>query len=151
MKLIVKNRRAFYDYEIIKRITAGISLAGHEVKSIRSGQISLKGSFIHFQNNEAYLVNAHIRRYNYASNVADYNPTRPRKLLFHRKEINYLEGQKRSAGLAVIPLAVGLEHGLIKVEIALGRGKKHYDKREASRKKTMRRDAILETKRKLST
>ncbi|MDQ5944202.1 MAG: SsrA-binding protein [Patescibacteria group bacterium] len=151
MKIIAKNRRAYHDYEIIERFTAGISLQGHEVKSIRAGQISLKGSFVHFQNHEAYLVNAHIRRYSHAANLKEHDPTRSRKLLLHRKQIDHLEAEKRGAGLAVIPIAVGLEHGLIKVEIGLGRGKKHYDKREASRKKTMKIDAALEVKRRLNT
>ncbi len=151
MKVIAKNRRAFHDYEIIERITAGISLLGHEVKSVRAGQISLKGSFVHFQNHEAYLVNAHIRRYSHAANLKEHDPTRSRKLLLHRKQIDSLEAEKRGAGLAVVPVAVGLERGLIKVEIALGRGKKHYDKREASRKKTMKIDAALEAKRRLNT
>jgi len=151
MKVIAKNRRAFHDYEIIERITAGISLLGHEVKSVRAGQISLKGSFVHFQNHEAYLVNAHVRQYSHAANLKEYDPTRSRKLLLHRKQIDNLEAEKRGAGLAVVPVAVGLEHGLIKVEIALGRGKKHYDKRETSRKKTMKIDAALEVKRRLNT
>ncbi len=151
MKLITKNRRAFHDYEILERITAGISLLGHEVKSIRAGQMSLKGSFVHFQNHEAYLVNAHIRRYSHAANLKDHDPTRSRKLLLHRKQLERLESEKRGAGLAIIPLAVGLEHGRVKLEIALARGKKHYDKREAARKKAMKIDAALEVKRKLNT
>src|SRR5574343_123407 len=118
MKVIAKNRRAYYDYEILETFTAGLSLLGHEVKSIRSGQISLKGSFVHFNNHEAYLVNAHIRRYSYATNLKEYDPTRSRKLLLHRKQIDRLEAEKKGAGLAVIPLAVGLDHGRIKIDIA---------------------------------
>lgn len=151
MKVIAKNRRASYDYEILETFTAGLSLLGHEVKSIRSGQISLKGSFVHFNNHEAYLVNAHIRRYSYATNLKEYDPTRSRKLLLHRKQIDRLEAEKKGAGLAVIPLAVGLDHGRIKIDVALARGKKHYDKREASRKKTMKIDVALEAKRKFNT
>lgn len=151
MKVITKNRRALYDYEILERFTAGISLQGHEVKSIRAGQISLKGSFVHFHNHEAYLVNAHIRRYSHAANLQEYDPVRSRKLLLHRNQIDLLEAKKHSAGLAVIPVVVGLENSLIKIEIALGRGKKNYDKREASRKKTMKIDAALEVKRRFNT
>lgn len=151
MKIIAKNRRGRHDYEILERLTCGIILLGHEVKSVRGGNISLKGSFVHFLNHEAYLVNAHIRRYSHATSIKDYDPTRSRKLLLHRKQIDHLEAEKRSAGLAVIPLAIGLEHGLIKLEIALARGKKHYDKRESLRKKTAKLDAALEAKRRLNT
>ena len=115
MKVIAKNRRAFHDYEIIERITAGISLLGHEVKSVRAGQISLKGSFVHFQNHEAYLVNAHIRRYSHAANLKEHDPTRSRKLLLHRKQIDNLEAEKRGAGLAVVPVAVGVENDKLNI------------------------------------
>lgn len=151
MKIIAKNRRARHDYEILECITAGIALAGHEVKSIRAGHVSLKGSFVHFTNQEAYLVNAHIRRYSHAANLADHDPTRARKLLMHRRQLDHLAAEKQSASLAVIPLSIGLENGLIKLEIALARGKKRYDKREVLRKKTMKLDAALEVKRRNNT
>jgi SsrA-binding protein len=151
MKIIAKNRRGRHDYEILERYSCGIMLLGHEVKAIRSGNISLKGSFVHFQNHEAYLVNAHIRRYSHATNIKDYDATRSRKLLLHRKQIDHLEAEKHGAGLAVIPLIIGLEHGLIKLEIALARGKKQHDKRESLRKKTAKLDAALEAKRRLNT
>ncbi len=146
MKVIARNRRATYDYDIQKRITAGIALLGHEVKSIRGGQVSLKGSFVHLRGNEAYLVNAHIRRYSQAANTPDYEPTRARKLLLKRGEIDELAAEKRGSGMAIIPIAIGLERGLIKLEVGLGRGKRHYDKREAARKRAAERDASLDKK-----
>lgn len=146
MKIIAKNRRAFFDYEISKRLIAGVALEGHEVKSVRAGQVSLKGSFVHFQNHEAYLVNAHIRKYSQAGSLPDFSPTRARKLLLKRSEIEELEASKRGTGMAVMPIAIGLERGLVKVEIGLGRGKKNYDKREAARKRAMERDNSLERK-----
>lgn len=151
MKIIAKNRRAWYDYEIIDRFIAGIVLSGQEVKSIKSGGISLKGSFVHFQNGEAYLVNAHVRAYRFASGLADYTPTQSRKLLLHSKEIEILQTAKRSAGLAVVPLAVGLERGFIKIEIASARGRKRYDKRQAAKKRAMQKDASLEVKSRKTT
>lgn len=151
MKIIAKNRRAWFDYEIIDRYIAGIALSGQEVKSIKGGGISLKGSFIHLQNDEAFLVNAHVRPYSFASNLTDYSPTQPRKLLLKRKEIELLKAAKQSAGLTVVPLAAGIERGLIKIEIASARGKKRYDKRQAAKKRAMIKDASLEAKVRKST
>jgi SsrA-binding protein len=146
MKIIAKNRRAFFDYEITDRLVAGLVLAGHEVKSIRAGHISLKGSFVHFTNHEAYLVNSHIRKYSHAGAIADYDPTRSRKLLLKQSEIEHLQAAKRGTSMAIVPLAVGLERGRVKLEIGLGRGKKRFDKREVARKKAAERDNALERK-----
>lgn len=146
MKVIAKNRRAFFDYEISERLVAGIVLAGHEVKSIRAGHISLKGSFVHFVNHEPYLVNAHIRKYSQAGALPDFDPVRSRKLLLKQSEIEHLQAAKRGTSMAIVPLVVGLERGHVKVEIGLGRGKKNYDKREAARKKAAERDNALERK-----
>lgn len=146
MKILAKNRRASHDYDITERYLAGVVLAGHEVKSIKASHISLKGSFVHFSGHEAWLTNAHVRLYSHASQVADYDPTRPRKLLLGKKELEQLAQAKRAEGLTVVPTAVGLVRGLIKVEIALGKGRKHYDKRAVARAKAMKRDAVLDSK-----
>ena len=146
MKVLALNRRAKHDYTLQERLEAGLVLAGYEVKSIKLGHVSLKGSFIHLRAGEAYLENCHIRRYSNASQITDYDPTRPRKLLLNRKEIDRLESSKRAEGLAVIPTAIGVTRGLIKLEIAIGRGRKRYDKRQAARKKAMQRDASLAVK-----
>ena len=148
MKILATNKRARYDYEITETLVAGLVLAGHEVKSVKQGAISLKGSFVSFQGDEAYLTNAHITQYKHASGVTGYEPTQSRKLLLHRKELDRLLGEIKTAGKSAVPTAVGLERGLVKVEIGLGRGKKHYDKRQTIKKRDMLRDASLEVKKK---
>ncbi|MEI7818632.1 MAG: SsrA-binding protein SmpB [bacterium] len=146
MKIVATNRRARHDYELGKKFQAGLVLAGHEVKSIKLGQASLKGSFIHFVNHEAYLVNCHIRRYAQAANIVGHDPIATRKLLLNRREIDELETAKQAAGFTIVPTALGVERGLIKLEIAIGRGKKNYDKRESAKKRAMKIDASLEGK-----
>lgn len=146
MKILAKNKRARYDYEIKETLMAGLVLAGHEVKSVKAGHISLKGSFISFHGDEAYLTNAHINLYTNASNIKGYEPTRSRKLLLHRREIERLLGEAKAQGMAVVPLSIGSERGLVKVELGIGRGKKHFDKREAIKKRDMIRDANREVK-----
>jgi SsrA-binding protein len=140
MKILATNKRARYDYDITENMVAGLVLSGAEVKSVKQGAISLKGSFVSFRGNEAYLTNAHITPYKYAASSESYDPTASRKLLLHRKELNRLLGEIQSAGKTAIPTAVGLERGLIKVEIGIGRGKKQYDKRETIKKRDMLRD-----------
>lgn len=146
MKIVAKNKRAKFDYDIQQTITAGLVLAGHEVKSVKAGHLSLKGSFISFKAGEAYLTNAHISQYANASNVKDYDPIRTRKLLLHRKQIDSLLGEAKAQGMSIVPLSVGLERGLIKVELGVGRGKKNFDKRETIKKRDMLRDANREIK-----
>lgn len=141
MKIVAKNKRATYDYDIAERIVAGIVLAGHEVKSVKAGHISLKGSFIAIKSAEAYLVGAHITQYKHSANIKDYDPVQSRKILLHRRQIDQIIGAIQSQGMTVVPIAVGIERGLIKVEIGIGRGKKRYDKRETIKKRDMLRDA----------
>ena len=149
MKIISLNRRAKHDYTLGDRFLAGISLEGHEVKSIKAGQITLKGSFVHLNNGEAFLTNAHIRQYAHAANIKDFDPVRPRKLLLKRKQLDELTAAKQSQGMTIVPTAVGVERGYIKVEIAIGQGKKHYDKRATQREAAMIRDAQMETRRRI--
>lgn len=148
MKILATNKRARYDYDITETLVAGLVLAGAEVKSVKQGAISLKGSFVSFKADEAYLTNAHITQYKHASNNGDYDPTQDRKLLLHRKQLDSLMGEIKSAGKTAVPTAVGLERGLIKVEIGIGRGKKHYDKRESIKKQAMLRDIDRDVKKK---
>lgn len=138
MKILAKNRRATFDYEILERIEAGIQLAGPEVKSVKLGHISLKGSFVTFTGNEAFLTNAHITPYQHSAHNED--PDRSRKLLLARREIEHLTGASKSKGMSVIPLAVGVSHGLIKIEIGLGKGKGRIDKREVIKKRQTERE-----------
>jgi SsrA-binding protein len=139
MKILAKNKRAKYDYEITEKLVAGLVLSGGEVKSTKAGHISLKGSYVTVKDNEAWLTNAHITPYAYAGGNKE-EPARPRKLLLHRNQIDSLLGA-RSGGIVAVPLAVLEDRGLIKVEIGFGRGKKKYDKREVIKKRDTEREA----------
>ncbi len=140
MKIVATNKRAHFDYDISEKMTAGIVLAGHEVKSVKRGAVSLKGSFVSFTGDEAYLTNAHITLYKQAANIKSYDPTTSRKLLLHRKELDRLLGALKSEGKTAVPTAIGIDRGLVKVEIGIGRGKKRHDKRETIKKRDMLRD-----------
>lgn len=140
MKLLAKNKRATYDYELTDKLVAGIVLSGAEVKSIKNGHASLKGSFIAIRDGEAYLTNAHVTPYNRAGNQSQLDPTRSRKLLLHRKQLEELIGHK-TAGLSAIPVALVEQKRLVKVEIGIGRGKKQFDKRQVIKKRDTDREA----------
>lgn len=141
MKLFAKNKRAFYDYEIQDVVEAGIILQGHEVKSVKTGHISLKGSYVSVNQDEAWLLNAHIPPYKHASDLDDYNPDRSRKLLLHRNEIKRFIGKKQERGISIVPIKVYGKRGLIKVQIGIGRGKRNIDKREKIKQRQDNRDA----------
>ncbi len=146
MKVLAKNRRASFDYELTEHLVAGLVLTGDEVKSLKSGFGSLKGSFISLRDNEAYLTAAHITPYSHASDKAGIDPTRNRKLLLHRRQIDSLIEHKQ-AGLSVVPTALLLGGSLIKIEIGIGRGKKRYDKRETMKRRDTERDIARQLKR----
>lgn len=133
--IVIKNKKAYYDYEILETYEAGVVLAGHEVKSIKLGHISLKGSFVVIKDNEAYLLNAHVSLYQTKNIPRDYDSTRSRKLLLKRQEIASLIGKSKTKGLTLLPLSVYTKKNKIKVEIGVGRGKKRYEKRESLKKK----------------
>jgi len=139
-KILAKNRRATFDYDLIKKYEAGLVLKGIEVKSIKSGHASLKGSFVTIHNNELFLTNANIPPYKFAGNPKDYEPTASRKLLLHKKEIKYLLGKSKTEGLTMVPLSLYTVRNRIKLEFALARGKKKYDKRETLKKRTAQRE-----------
>jgi len=141
MKVLATNKRARFDYDIAQTFLAGIMLSGQEVKSIRAGGISLKGSFVQFRGHEAYLTNASINPYKNAVGLESYDPTQSRKLLLQKKQLAELREAIQSRGMAVVPTVVGLDHNLVKVEVGLGRGKKQYDKRQTIKKRDMLRDA----------
>lgn len=130
MPPLAKNKRAFFDYEILEKIEAGLVLKGHEVKAIKMSHMSLKGAFVSAHNNELFLTNAQIPLYKYAT-VSDYDPTASRKLLVKRKQINRLISKVHTEGLTLVPLSVYNNHGKIKLTFALAKGKKKYDKRHA--------------------
>ena len=140
VKLVSNNKKAYHDYFIEDTYEAGISLAGTEVKSLRMGKCSLKESFIRVENGELFIYGMHISPYE-KGNIFNKDPLRVRKLLLHRHEINRIAGQMTQKGYTIVPLQVYFKGSLVKVEIALARGKKLYDKRQDIAKKDMRREA----------
>ncbi len=142
-KVLLKNRRATYEYEIFKKYEAGIVLSGPEVKSLRAGSGSFFGSYVKLLSGEAHLINAQITPYQYADNH-DYDPKRTRKLLLHKKELEDIEQLSTQKGRALIPLAFILKGRNIKLEFAVARGKKKHDKRQDLKKKDLARDAVRE-------
>src|SRR4030065_718027 len=138
-KVVARNRRAHHEYFILETIEAGIALQGSEIKSIRAGQISLAEAFVHIDGSQAWLEDAHIALYEQAS-IFNHEPLRPRKLLLHRTEIRRLWNTVRQKGVTIIPLSVYLKDGKAKVEIAVAKGKKLYDKRAEIAKRDSQRD-----------
>jgi SsrA-binding protein len=137
---VAENRKARYDYEIEERYEAGIVLTGSEIKSVRGGKINLRGSYARIVNGEVLLYDAHISPYEQSGKFFNHNPTRPRKLLLHRREISRLLGQVREKGLTLVPLRVYFKDRRAKVEIGVARGKKLYDKRQDVAKRDAQRD-----------
>jgi len=130
MSVFEKNKKAYHDYEILEEFEAGIVLYGHEVKAIREGKLSLKGSYVTIREEEAFLIGSHISAYQPKNTPDEYDPDRSRKLLLTKKEIKYLIGKTSQQGLTLIPLKVYTKNGLIKIKFALCRGKKKWDKRK---------------------
>jgi SsrA-binding protein len=139
IKVIAKNRKARYDYEILSTYEAGMVLLGTEIKSLREGRIQLKDGFVRIDANEAFLHEVYIPPY---SNAGPFNhePTRPRKLLLHKREIRRLGGKVQEKGLSLIPLRVYLKNSRAKVEIGLAKGKRKYEKREAIKRQDAKRE-----------
>ena len=135
----ITNKKAFFDYQLEETFEAGINLYGHEVKSVRLGKADLAGSFIRIIGLEAYLVNAKIFAYQ-AGQVENYDERRTRKLLLHKNQIISLKSKVEGSNLSLVPVSMYLKSGFIKVEIALGKGKKKYDKKESIKKKDIQRD-----------
>jgi SsrA-binding protein len=138
-KLIASNKKAFHDYFILNKFEAGVSLTGTEVKSLREGKANLKDSYVLVRNGEAFLLNAHISPYAHG-NRENHDPLRTRKLLLHRREIEKLDEDATHKGLTVVPLQLYFKNGKVKVEIAIARGKKLYDKRESEKDKEAQRE-----------
>ena len=148
-KRLAANRRARHDYHIFDKLEAGIALLGTEVKAVREGKIQLKDSYIEIKEGEAYLVGAHIGPYSHG-NRQNHDPDRSRKLLLKRREIDKLSGRITLQGQTCIPLSVYLKGNLIKLEIALAKGKKLYDKRQAEKARILdkeAREAVAERRR----
>lgn len=139
MKIICSNKKAYYDYEIMETLEAGISLLGTEVKSLRTSQSSLKESLIKIDKGEVFLFNCHIHPYSFA-HQQNHEPTRTRKLLLHRSEIKRLMGKVIERGWTLVPIKLYFKNSKAKIELGLGKGKKLYDKREDIKKKEHQRE-----------
>jgi SsrA-binding protein len=137
-KLIAQNRKARHDYLIEETVEAGVVLSGTEVKSCRMGKVNLSEAYAVIKDEEAWLLQCHISPYSHG-NRANHDPVRPRKLLLHRREIERLAAKVSQEGRTVVPLRLYFKHGLVKAEIAVGRGKKAYDKRHSQAEKDAER------------
>ena len=144
-RLIAQNKKAYHDYFIEETYQAGISLAGTEVKSLRLGKCSLKESFIRIENGSAFIYNMHISPYE-QGNIFNKEPLRTRRLLLHKHEINKIAAAVTATGYTVVPLKVYFDHGLVKVDIGIAKGKKLYDKRQTIAKNDQRREEEKEFK-----
>ena len=144
-KLIASNKKALHDYFIVQKFEAGMALTGTEVKALRDGKAQLKDAYVIFKDDEAYLFGAHISPYTHG-NLQNHDPERTRKLLLHRKEIEKLRVQTVEKGLSVVPLRLYFKGSRAKVEIAIVRGKKQYDKRETERTRELDREAAQAVK-----
>jgi SsrA-binding protein len=139
-KIVSDNRQARFQYEILETYETGIELVGTEVKSIRQGRVNLRDGFALIRNGEVLLHNVHISPHSTASLVFNHDPTRTRKLLLHRQEIRKLIGKVEQQGLTLVPLKMYLKRGWVKLDLALVRGKKLYDKREDARRRDDKRE-----------
>ncbi|HEV8601218.1 MAG TPA: SsrA-binding protein SmpB [Patescibacteria group bacterium] len=139
MATLANNRKAFHNYSIDDTFEAGLVLAGHEAKSAKNGQASLTGAYVTIRAGEAFLRNAHIGKYKYASGLEGYDENRDRKLLLHKQEIIRLQSKSREKGLTLIPLELYTKKNFIKLRVGLAKGKKQYDKRESIKAKESKR------------
>jgi len=140
IKVVQRNRRAFFDYEILERVEAGLVLKGSEVKSIRDGRVSIREAYGKIRDGEAWVVGMEISAYPQAGPYNNHEPRRPRKLLLHRREIRRLGGKVQERGLTLIPLSLYFKGGRAKLEMGLGRGRSKYDKRRAIQDREARRE-----------
>ena len=144
-KILAENRKAFHDYEILEKYSAGIVLTGTEIKSIRKGSVNLKDGFARIEDGEIWLYNVHISPYE-NGNRYNHEPLRTRKLLLTKQELKKLIGKIKESGLAIVPLNIHLQNGFAKVEIALAKGKTLHDKRDSISKKDAKREIEKATK-----
>lgn len=145
VKIVARNRKASFEYFLLDRYEAGLELKGSEIKSIRAGQVSINEAFIQIDNYQAYLMNAHIAPYDAAS-IFNHDPKRKKRLLLHKKEILKLFNAVRQKGVTIIPVSLYLKNGRAKLEIATGKGKKLYDKRDSIAKRDQEREVQRSSK-----
>ena len=138
---VATNRKARHDYDVLDTYECGIALEGSEVKSLRDGKVQLRDSYARVQNGEVWLHGVHIAPYAYAHGRDGHDPDRPRKLLLHRREIDQLAGRTQQESLTLVPLAIYFKENKAKVELALARGRKRYDKRQAMAERDAGREA----------
>jgi SsrA-binding protein len=148
-KTIATNRKAYHNYHVWDGLEAGLVLTGTEIKSIRAGRVNLGDAYVRAEAGELWLVNAHIARYEAASYLS-HEPTRPRKLLLHRKQIDNLTGKVQERGFTLVPLRIYIKDRVAKVEVALARGKKLYDKRETIARREVEREIVRALRREKS-
>ena len=148
IKTVATNRKGYHDYYIQDSQEAGIALTGSEIKSIRAGRVNLRDAYIRPEGRELWLLNAHIARYE-ASSYLSHQPTRPRKLLLHRKQIDNLTSKVTEKGLTLVPLRLYIKDSIAKVEVALAKGKKLYDKRESIARRDTEREIGRATRRQI--
>jgi SsrA-binding protein len=141
VKVVASNRRARHDYDVLDTLEAGIALLGTEVKSLRAGQVQLKDAYARVEDGELWLLNAHVAPYGQADGFGGHDPERPRKLLVHRKEVDELAEQSQQQSLSIVPLSVYFRDGRVKVELAVARGRRRYDKRNAIAERDAQREA----------
>lgn len=139
IKVLASNKKAYHDYHILDTVEAGMVLTGTEIKSARLGRVNLRDAYVLIRNGEAWLLSAHIAPYTHG-NRENHEPRRERKLLLHRRQINRLVGKVNERGYTIVPLRMYLRHNRAKIEIALVRGKREYDKRQAIAKRDAARD-----------
>lgn len=147
-KLVAQNKKAFHDYHIEERYETGVVLTGTEIKSVRAGKVNMRDSFAAIRRGEVYLHNMHISPYE-QGNRYNHEPLRTRKLLLNRQEINKLIGMIKEKGYTLVPIKIYLKNGLAKVEIALAKGKKEYDKRETIKQRDAKREMAKAIKERL--
>ncbi len=147
MKLLTKNKKAFFDYEVLDKLEAGIVLSGDEVKSLRAGRISLNAAFATFYQGELFLINAEIAAYSHAYQVSKVDPARNRKLLLHRKELTRLVGEVSQRGVTLVPLSIYFnDRSKVKVELGICRHKKAAGKKQDLKERDIRRATARELK-----
>lgn len=146
MESYAQNKKALFDYEILEKLEAGIRLEGFEVKAVRQGYAALSGAFVTMRGEEAYLTNCSIAPYQPGNTPSSYDPARPRKLLLHKKELAHLVGITQQKGLTIVPLRMYNKNARVKLEIAVARGKRKYEKREKIKKRTAEREIEREIK-----
>lgn len=146
MPTLVRNKKAGFNFELLEKLEAGIELRGFEVKSLKLGRGSLEGAHVVVRGEEAFLLNAHIPPYQQGNTPKEYDPHRTRKLLLTKKELGFLAGKEEQKGLTIVPISLYTKGRKIKLEVAIARGKKKYDKRETIKKKDTQRDIEREIK-----